>query len=157
MHWGKKKLTVWLFSFRCEGFPLLFSALRASPLPPQSTTSTLASYCSAMHNTSARLLKGISQKKWHHWRNRLWRAASKRWNCPRRLPRTMAKAPFWARERQHQKKTEMTVVWTACCKLGRCENKWNVRKAKSCWRALPNIRFASSALLEQQKWDFSCL
>lgn len=114
----RRKLTMEEFSLHYKGFPVLFSALRASPLPPHSTTSTLASYCSAMHNTSGQLWKAFLRRKWHHWRNRLWREQHQRGQnalgcCPRP----------WL---QHQT-AEMTVVWTAWCKLGHCENNWNVK------------------------------
>ena len=48
--------------WRHKGFPLLFSAQRASPSPPQCTTSTLANYCSTMHNTSARLWRAFLRR-----------------------------------------------------------------------------------------------
>lgn len=45
-----------------KGFPLLFSALLASPFPAQSTTNTLASYCSTMYNTSAWLWRAFLRR-----------------------------------------------------------------------------------------------
>lgn len=80
-----------------------------------------------MHNTSAWLWRAFLRRNYiteeiayggQHQRGATARGL---------LPWTVAKAPVQAWQQQHQT-AEMTVVRTARSKLGRWENKWNVKK-----------------------------